>query len=266
MPEATLLDAGTSSEYPVIRDRPGQRSQYAPLDVPIAGDIDRKVADLAFGDTMLDGASPDQFVLVIGDGMSIFPLNIAGKELRLTLGAQVVEDLVNKLQKSAAARTNKVSTIRRADTECEDLVIGYRVLGRSKAGDVSHTGPISGPPSPQQVAGPFDGNFQPAFMEVQGVTAGAETGPSPWVEYLHGPLTFRCPDSDRPFPPDQDPIDIKDATQKPGQVPPQRPNLRRGPFQTGRSHPGSSHGNGPFGPAFLDDESGEQTAVEGDQA
>jgi hypothetical protein len=47
------------------------------------------------------------------------------------------------------------------------------------------------------VGGPFDGNFAPAFLEAEGMSA-SSGGAGDWVEYLHGPLTFVCPKVEAP--------------------------------------------------------------------
>ena len=256
MPGTTVLEGPLGApdrEYPEIRVQFGTRSHYAAIDLPAAGDVDQKIANLDF-DTMPGAKNPDQFVMVIAEGLAILPLHITGNELWLTLGAQALDDLVKKVKRSRGSRGDRIVTVSRPELGCEDIVIGYRVLGRNKTGDAPEGPAISGPEGDSGAAGPFDGNFQPAFMEAQGVVA--DGGPTKWVEYLHGPLTFRCERADNP---DVDGLG-------PGDVSSKAPSTVRGPFQTGRAGGKSSHGNGPFGPAFLDDETSENTAAEGDEA
>lgn len=243
--------------FPEIRVRFGASSHYAPLDIPAAGDVDQKIANLV-RDSLPGTLNPDQFVLVIGDGLAILPLNISGNELRLTLGAQVLDDLSQKLKQRVITARDRIVTVSRPELGCEDWVIGYKVLGRNKEGRADDHSGIS-VSAPGDAAGPFDGNFTPAFLESDSQTLIAtSSGPTEWVEYLHGPLTFRCERADMPdVDPDAlEPDDVESRTPSQQKVGP------AGPFQTGRSQ----GGNGPFGPAFLEDGSGEHTAAEGDEA
>lgn len=212
---ATVLEGPLGAPekvIPELRIRYGTSSKYAPLELSQCGDIDDVIATIRF-DTMPGSANPDQFVLVIGQGLGVIPLNLSGPELRLTLGAQAVNDLYLRAERRTGRGIASEKRFGYLDEGCNELVIGYQVLGRTtSAGRTTAERTVGRAPSqaPQATpSGVFDGNFAPAFLEIDGemVLAPApatryaepagdqrEVGPQPgdWIEYMHGPMTFTC--------------------------------------------------------------------------
>jgi hypothetical protein len=191
---------------PTIIVQPSRVSRYAPLDIPIeSGNVDVHIADVQKSLNSGD-INPTQFVLVLGDVFAILPLKYVGGEIWLHLGEEHLADLVQRAKKSLERPDNEDSPVP-GDDYCRDAVVGYRLLGRAPGEGRRSTGKpydssgndISGgadtgtgqPGAP----GPFDGNFQPSFLENESVTADAGDRPlggEDWTDYLHGPLTFRC--------------------------------------------------------------------------
>ena len=252
MPGATVLEGPMGAPdrtFPEIRIQFGaSSSRYAPIDLPIAGDVDEKIANLVL-DTLPGAVNPDQFVMVLGEGLMLIPLNVSGTELRLTLGAQAVQDIREKLKKSMQTSRDRIATVSRPELGCHDLVIGYQVMGRNKAGDTGRdtveSGDIAGRgPGDGSGAGPFNGQYSPAFLDSNGqtlVARGSGTGPTEWVEYLHGPLTLRCERADDP--------EVAGDALDPGDVTSRAQGETGGPFQTPRTQVAPA----PFSPAFLSD-------------
>lgn len=162
----------------------GGQSKYVPLSVPQAGDINQVLVRTST--SMF--STPDQFMLVLGNDLMRIALK-AGNEtlddISLVLGAEALEDLVEKIKRTSTSDAAKAEA-------CHDVVVRYRVFAREFGGDwveclhgpltfscedstdatdadgITITSPVD-PGNPEGGNGPFDGNYAPAFLAADAV-------------------------------------------------------------------------------------------------
>jgi hypothetical protein len=151
----------------------GSQSKYVPLTLPHSGDINQALATVPKDEGPETG--PQQFMLVLGEDLFRFALKSdAGdaRDISLVMNADAFSDLVG-----IAARDTGVDL----EDGCREVIIRYRVFGRPLGGnwteylhgpltfecgdeDADKDGSGDNEVSPGgDGAGPFDGNYAPAF-------------------------------------------------------------------------------------------------------